>query len=901
MFAPNSLTILINTRIRGSGQLIYKPYMTVPDEQSDTVYFDPLVKLNKSVVDYIPYGYPDTDLYTQFFNLNEFNSLEQRTLGVSSQPQRDLVAATNEGIVDKNIRTTLDTLFKSGAPFFIGSERYTIYNYDWINGDWEIMKSPNKTYMNSNAFSYGMPYGINSGVGMQNTYVPISQTSSVLNAIPASAIKGNVNPSISKIKKSRILQRQLLVPRGILPPAPSPTPKTPAVPPVVPPAATPAVPIVPAPVPTVRPNSILSENFVNYYQEAYSKKLFPQSLTDSTINSMNEWKIITNTGGGDCLFESFSQLLNGYNSKTTPPIIINKYLDNGKYTIQTLRNAVGDNFDTAAYDLMVVTANEAFNSKDPTQINRWKFMRDDKGNIISENDVKAAIKTSAYWGDEFAISILEKVFNIKIVLFHQSTDNIIQKGSRVFFTDKQQQKDVVGTVISIDGNSTSATVQTDDSQNVKKNISELELAKIYFNSNQTPRLKIYCTDSQQYATPPKLFGFMFYTGEVHYEAIVQTNTSTKKETWLFTTTEIPYYIIYMIFVSCYLFIGENSKNPLVDKQNSTFGKTALEPILSRLYNALKTMPVTGGGPKKNITPESVIIPLEQRQLSRSNLASPIPEFTGLNSDSDTEGDNPLQRPDTPRYFVPQNIFSPVTPQPSPQTSEKGTPPSTPPRSNSSFATPSPIKSPKPTPVPPTTKPVTPVPPTPVPPVPPVPVTPVPPTTKPPTTKPPTKLYPATPLAVPTKTRPLTPLAIPKNVKFSPKIIGTAPKSSQKKQTTAKNYKQSQNKTFKNYLTSTSYPSTRYYPTVLTYYIVIDLELYPGKNIPLGQKAVLECQGRYENIRKSYADLFGYVYKPNEYLPPASQRILRKKIYTQNYRNLRNNRPKNTTRRFRGFP
>jgi hypothetical protein len=890
MFAPNTLTILINTRIRGSGQLIYKPYMTVPGEQSDTVYFDPLIKLNKAVVDYIPYGYPDTDLYTQFFNLNEFNSLEQRTLGISSQPQRDLVAATNEGVVDKNIRTTLDTLFKSGAPFFIGSERYTVYNYDWKNGDWEIMKSPNKMYMNPNAFSYGMPYGINSGIGMQNTYVPISQTSSILNTIPASAIKGNVNPSISKIKKSRILQRQLLVPGSlqktpIVPPAAPKTLAAPSVPSLAPktPVNPPAAPLIPTPAPKVRSNSILSENFINYYQEAYSKKLFPQSLTDSTINSMNEWKIIPNKGGGDCLFESFSQLLNGYNSKTNPPIIINKYLDNRKYTIQTLRNAVADNLDKDAYDLVVITANEAFNSKDPTQINRWIFMRDNAGNIISENDVKAAIKTSAYWGDEFAINILEKVFNIKIILLHQSADNTIKQGSRVFFTDKKQQKDVVGTVIYIDTTLNTATVQTDDSQKVKKNISELELQKVYFNGNQSNRLNVYCTDSHQYASPPKLFGFMFYTGEVHYEAIVKTDSSTKKETWLFTTTEIPYYIIYMIFVSCYLFIGENSTDPLVDKQNSSFGKTTLEPILYRLYNALKTMPITGGGSEKE-SPKSVIRPNIKKSTSNRSLQSPIPELVDLKSDSDTEGD----RPDTPRYFVPQNIFSLVTPQPSPQpspqtspqTSEKGTPPSTPPRNNTSFVTPTPVKPPKPT--PPTPTPVKP--PTPVP--------------------PPTKLYPATPLAVPTKTRPSTPLAIPRNVKFSPKTTGTIPKSSQKKQTTAKNYRPYQNKTFKNYLTSTSYPINRYhrnYPTVLTYYIVIDIELYPGKNIPLGQKAVLECQGRYENIRKSYADLFGYVYKPNEYLPPASQRILRKKIYTQNYRNLRNTRSNNRTRRFRGFP
>jgi hypothetical protein len=50
---------------------------------------------------------------------------------------------------------------------------------------------------------------------------------------------------------------------------------------------------------------------------------------------------------------------------------------------------------------------------------------------------------------------------------------------------------------------------------------------------------------------------------------------------------------------------------------------------------------------------------------------------------------------------------------------------------------------------------------------------------------------------------------------------------------------------------------------LTYYIVIDLELYPGDHIPLNVKASIACQLRYEKIRQSYADLFGLVYQPKE--------------------------------------
>ena len=52
-------------------------------------------------------------------------------------------------------------------------------------------------------------------------------------------------------------------------------------------------------------------------------------------------------------------------------------------------------------------------------------------------------------------------------------------------------------------------------------------------------------------------------------------------------------------------------------------------------------------------------------------------------------------------------------------------------------------------------------------------------------------------------------------------------------------------------------------TNLSYYVVIDLELYPGEDIPLTKRAVLGCQIRYEKIRQAYADMFGFVYQPIE--------------------------------------
>jgi hypothetical protein len=82
-----------------------------------------------------------------------------------------------------------------------------------------------------------------------------------------------------------------------------------------------------------------------------------------------------------------------------------------------------------------------------------------------------------------------------------------------------------------------------------------------------------------------------------------------------------------------------------------------------------------------------------------------------------------------------------------------------------------------------------------------------------------------------------------------------------------------------------------YDSNLTYYIVIDLELYPGNTIPLETKASLACQIRYEKIRKSYADLFGLVYQPKEL--NVSEDIAKKYLAAKNKtrkepnKNLRN--------------
>jgi len=50
---------------------------------------------------------------------------------------------------------------------------------------------------------------------------------------------------------------------------------------------------------------------------------------------------------------------------------------------------------------------------------------------------------------------------------------------------------------------------------------------------------------------------------------------------------------------------------------------------------------------------------------------------------------------------------------------------------------------------------------------------------------------------------------------------------------------------------------------LSYYITIELELYPGTDVGKIKKYAMKCNNTFEKIRKSLADLFNYQYRPRE--------------------------------------
>lgn len=206
---PKSLTILLNTRIRGYPKLKYEPSMSIPGTRSETVYFDPLVRLNNSVAGTVPKGYPPSELYTQFFDKGGFDSLISRTLSSSlfGQGKRTIEQATDEGYVDNNIKVTLNQLFKSGNRFYIKGQPFTINGYDWNYGDWKVGTKNIERRFATSGSSYGE--GINSMMQVQfsnlEEAVADQELANFKATHPDYVMRGKINPRMSKFDDAELL------------------------------------------------------------------------------------------------------------------------------------------------------------------------------------------------------------------------------------------------------------------------------------------------------------------------------------------------------------------------------------------------------------------------------------------------------------------------------------------------------------------------------------------------------------------------------------------------------------------------------------------------------------------------------------------------------------------------
>jgi hypothetical protein len=130
---PNSLTITINTSVPGYQTIKYKPNMTIKDIDKDekTVWFDPLVQLEQSVIDKVP----ESIRVLEFFNKGLFESLINAH---GNKKQIKLEQAKKNRIVDNNIQITLNNLFPTNGILYIKGEPYAIADIQWTKSDWKI-------------------------------------------------------------------------------------------------------------------------------------------------------------------------------------------------------------------------------------------------------------------------------------------------------------------------------------------------------------------------------------------------------------------------------------------------------------------------------------------------------------------------------------------------------------------------------------------------------------------------------------------------------------------------------------------------------------------------------------------------------------------------------------------
>jgi hypothetical protein len=124
--------------------------MTVPNNKSNIVYVDPLVKYYENPISSIPLGAPKNLLYTQFYEASEFDTMINRILSDFRymQKPRTFEESCDQHIIENNIKITLNTLFKPNNLFYINNKPYTIVETHSNSSDWQINKKPLEQLLN---------------------------------------------------------------------------------------------------------------------------------------------------------------------------------------------------------------------------------------------------------------------------------------------------------------------------------------------------------------------------------------------------------------------------------------------------------------------------------------------------------------------------------------------------------------------------------------------------------------------------------------------------------------------------------------------------------------------------------------------------------------------------------
>ena len=208
-----------------------------------------------------------------------------------------------------------------------------------------------------------------------------------------------------------------------------------------------------------------NEESSNNMKKKYEEKVNTTWIEKFTKN--NNYNIIDNEGGGDCLFATIRDAFKPIGKITTIDKL--RYHLSNELTEETYENykslymAISNDYKQIKKDIEVIHTSEKKLTKDindstdrekSDQLNelkkkeeekRKKMFRDKKQtkellqdfifmeNISSFEEYKQYIRSSRFWGDTWALSSLEKILNIKIMVLSEESypdhlDDVMQCG-----------------------------------------------------------------------------------------------------------------------------------------------------------------------------------------------------------------------------------------------------------------------------------------------------------------------------------------------------------------------------------------------------------------------------------------------------------------------------------------
>ena len=458
---PNELIVTLHTSIPGYQKIKYVPSMTLKDIKSNdkTIRFNPLIKLNKVIIDKIPEKYR----IKEFFNRQLFQSLLNYT---NTIPAKNLYEATMKGYVDNNIKITLSTIFAENSIIYIQGNPYVIADVQWRNGDWKIDTKTKKGQIESTKIKN--PYLYESVIKDE-----IISGKNQLNKLSLTEIYGEnynfnnkQNTGIGLNKKenqdeslSSISQQNLLIPNVI-----DPTDSI----------------IVDTKLTNIVNNIFSSNNFYNLINDIFKEgdENIVNTINSIIINndnininkssydkSVNEMKIIENSGGGNCFFIAVSDAINYYNFHNQDNRILHgiygigtnlytpfylrslvyKFLENSTELDDQLKNIAPVNTnnlnnlfskhlnklkqslrdagksDDISNDIYIDLAKDIYKNNENFLVNMVESIPFEIDNydrpfkIIQKQNLKKYILSNNYWGNPLSIYAISYILNLNII------------------------------------------------------------------------------------------------------------------------------------------------------------------------------------------------------------------------------------------------------------------------------------------------------------------------------------------------------------------------------------------------------------------------------------------------------------------------------------------------------